>query len=162
MSTTPDWINPDAIRLLVGGLIGKQVPAKIGQPLVASPTSPLAVAEYMTNQNEIGGLVFCDVPLAASLGAALILLPPNAANDAVKANKIPEQLAENCREVLNVGARWFNAPLRPHVRLTEVYWNQAGIPVKVAEYAKRANARLDVMLAIPNYPVGTLSLLVAA
>lgn len=158
---TPDWINPDAIRLLVGGLIGKQVPARVATPVGPSPATPMAIAVYVTDRNELGGLVFCDVPLAASLGAALILLPPNATQDAVKANKVPDNLAENCREVLNVGARWFNAPLRPHVRLADVAWNQVAMPPKLAAYAQAANNRLDVALQIPGYQQGTISILAA-
>lgn len=158
---TPDWINPDAVRLLVGGLIGKQVPARLGPPLTPSPETPMAIAVYVTDKNEIGGLVYCDVPLAASIGASFILLPPGATADAVKGNKVPENLAENCREVLNVAARWFNAPPRPHVRLADVAWNQTAMPPELASYAQAANTRIDVSLAIPGYPVGTLTILAA-
>lgn len=162
MTHPPDWINADAVRLLVGGMLGKQVAAKAGTAVAPSPRTVLAVAEYKTDADAVGGLVLCDLPLAASLGAALILMPANVANDAVKVNKLPENLADNAREIFNVGARWFNAPLRPHVRLSAVYWNQAAMPPAVAEFARKATGRLDVNLAIPGYTPGNLSVLVAA
>jgi hypothetical protein len=158
----PNWLNPDAVRLLVGGLVGKQIPARPGTAITPSPRTPMAIAEYVTDDGSLGGLVICDLALAASLGAALILLPPNSASDAVRANKLPEQLAENFQEVLNVASRWFNAPLRPHVKLGTVHWNQGGLPARPAEYLKRVNTRLDVSLAVPGYATGTLSILTGA
>ena len=156
-----EWINPDAVRLLLGSLMGRQIQARPGAPITPSSRTPAAVAEYVNDRGELGGLLFCDLPLAASLGAALSLLPANTVTDAIRANKLPEALAENCREVLNVGARWFNAPTRQHVRFNNAFWNQVGLSAKVGEYARRAHTRLDVVVTVPGYQGGSLSILLA-
>lgn len=161
MAVKPDWINPDAVRLLLGGLIGKQVPARSGMPLYATPRTPLAIAEYLTDDDQLGGVVYCDLPLAASLGAALSLLPPNTANDAIKANQLPPMLQENCYEVMNVAARLFNSPIRPHVRLVRMFWNQQSVPIPLSQAVRLLPARLDVALVVPGYAQGTISILAA-
>ena len=66
-----------------------------------------AIGEYVNDDGEVRGYVACDLNAAAKLGAALTQVPMGAVEDAVSGGSLPENLAENLFEVLNISVNLF-------------------------------------------------------
>ncbi len=147
--------TPDAVARVLRDLFGKGVtPKKVAVPL---PMSPKAfAATYIDDRDALVGICLCDIPLAATMGAALALVPPDAANAAVKAGKLPGEMLDNFREVLNILHRQFGAV---HVRFKDLVQPGDKIPANVTAGTTKPASRLDLEVAVVGYAVGRLSFL---
>ena len=152
---SPTLPAPDAVARLLRDLLGKGVTAK--KCGILSPSAKLYVATYADDADKIVSVGVCDLPFAASAGAALSLVPPGVAAEAVRAGLLPAELSENLREVLNVMASLFGAT---HVRLRDVVSASVAQTVITSGAGARATARLDVELAVAVYTGGKLSFLI--
>lgn len=65
------------------------------------------------------GMVLADLPFAAHAGASFALIPSEAAEEAVKARSLGDNLRDCFLEVLNVASRLFVAPVGTRVTLRE-------------------------------------------
>ena len=145
-------------------LVGKLLVGLIGRPVAVDrlPAAaldlglPTAVAAYVQDNGMMAAVIVSDLALAASGGAALALIPPGAAEDAVESGGLPDSLAENYREIVNVAARLFNRPNTPHVRLREMHATPEMLPVEVSNMIAGATERLFVEVAIEGYPLGRM------
>jgi len=152
---SPTLPLPDAVARLLRDLLGKGVSAK--KCGVLSPSAKLYAASYADDADKVVSVGVCDLPFAASAGAALALVPPGVAAEAVRAGLLPAELSENLREVLNVMASLFGAT---HVRLRDVVSASAAQTVITSVAGARATARLDIELAVAGYSGGKLSFLI--
>jgi len=87
---------------LLGELLGTAVRAT---PADAAPTGRVALAHYASDAPVLEAVVMCDAPLAAALGAALSVMPPEAVRRAAEAEALDDALGENVREVMQVVTR---------------------------------------------------------
>ncbi|MFC5381087.1 hypothetical protein [Aquipuribacter nitratireducens] len=150
-----------AVKDLFEGLTGRDVEIASGaDPVAVGGASGSLVGLYVDASMETRALVMFDVALAAYSGAALGLLPPGAAQDAVDAGALTETLVENCSEVLNVFASLFNVPNAPHLKLYSVIGPDDELRADVRELAVRAAPRDDIALEIARYGRGRLSVVV--
>jgi hypothetical protein len=147
---------PEEVARLLRDLFSRPVNPKKGQPL--PPSTKVCAGTYADDTGGLVGVCVCDLPISASIGAALALIPAAAAADAVKASKIPAEIYENLREVLNIMAGLFRGT---HVRFCELLPLAAVLPPPVASIVARPLARLDLELSIAGYAGGRLSLLIA-
>ena len=105
-------------------------------------------------------VIALDKPLAATLGAAIALIPPATAEEAVGAGPLPQNLLENTSEVLNVMSSLFNAEGAPHLRLETVYDSGAApLPADVAHWLRSYGPRLDLAVDVRGYGTGLLGVL---
>lgn len=151
---------PDAgqVARMLSDLVGRSVTCKAGKPVAPAPRQPVAAARFVGADGRPVAALLLDLPMAASAGAALVMLPPVVAADAVKAGALGPNIAENLLEVLNVCAGLFNSPTTPRVRFADVVTGEK-LPDAVAALAKPGAARLDLEVAIPGYSGGRLSAL---
>jgi hypothetical protein len=147
----------DVERLLIT-LLGREVRTarlRQGQTIAA----PDRIACYEDRTGQLRALIAVDRSLAAGLGGALALIPPAAvAEDLAEAPALPEHLAENLYEVLNVCASLFNESREHalHVRLA------MESPLAAATEEARALlaggvGRVDCAVTVPGYPGGELA-----
>ncbi len=136
-------------------LIGKPVTAKDAPPIKA-PEPFYSVASYEREDGTAGGLCAIDLPLAASLAAALILVPKGIADDCIRAKKLEEMLEDSLQEVFNVLGRCFNGPTSPRVILK---WR--GPPPLSAPHRALfvgGSTRVTMDVAVPGYLAGKMLL----
>lgn len=149
--------TPDAVGRVLRDLFGKGVtPKKAPTPLAMTPKA--YAATYLDDRDALVGICLCDLPLAATMGAALALVPPDGANAAVKAGKLPGEMLDNFREVLNILHRQFGAV---HVRFKDLVQPGDKVPANVAMAAAKPASRLDLEIAIVGYSGGRLTFLLA-
>lgn len=146
----------DAVGRLLSGLLGKKVATKKGPAL--GPTEVRGLAPYVDTGKLVHYAAATDAPFLAGVGAALAMIPAAVAADAIRGPKLPENLVENAYEVLNIGASVFNEidGTALHVKISKLM--TPPIPEEVVGRLGKAVARLDMLVSVPGYPDGKLTL----
>ncbi|MDM7830576.1 hypothetical protein [Cellulomonas edaphi] len=147
------------VRELIEGLIGRDVNVATGGAMV-DPAAGGLTGVYVDRRLALVALVILDVPLAASIGAALGLVPVHVAAEAAELGQLPQALSENAGEVLNVMASLFNLEGAPHVRLDRIYQPGEPLPADVATWVLAYVRRTDLDMEVAGYGSGGFSLLV--
>jgi hypothetical protein len=146
------------VRDMLSGLVGKEVAVSPGAPVTPEPNRPVTVAIYTAPDMSVNALCVMDLGASAYTAAALALLPPGGAQDAVEEDKeLSPMLLEALHEVVNVLSALFNTPGAPHSKLNKLVADGEEIPGDVAGMLAGFN-RLDLALEVPGYGKGGLSL----
>jgi hypothetical protein len=122
----------------------------------AASTSYLGV--YISDDGAPAALCACNLDFAANAGAALSMLPPAVAKDAIKTKQLTDTMRDNLREVMNICTRLVLKDGSPHLRLQEVYPAKS-LPAPAGAVATGAKGRADFEVALGKYGGGVLSLL---
>jgi hypothetical protein len=161
--TAPGMVLPAAkdVRDMLTGLVGKAVAVSPGAPVTPTPSQPVAVAVYVDPHLAVNALCVLDLGAAAYTGAALALLPPGGAQDAVEEDReLTGLLVEALHEVVNVLSALFNVPGAPHSKLHRLYAPGEDLPGDIAGMLANWN-RLDLAIDVPSYGKGAISLVLA-
>ena len=146
------------VRDMLTGLVGKPVGVNPGAPVTPTPDNPVAVAVYVDPGMHINALCVMDLGAAAYIGAALALLPPGGAQDAVEEDgELTGLLVEALHEVVNVLSALFNTPGAPHSKLHKLYAPGDDLPHDIEGMLANFN-RIDLAIEVPGYGKGALSL----
>ena len=149
------------VKDMLSGLVGKPVAVNPGPPVTPTEKSPVSVAVYVDPQMAINALCVMDLGAAAYTGAALALLPPGGAQDAVEEDgELTSLLVEALHEVVNVLSALFNTPGAPHSKLHKLYAPGDDLPGDIAGMLANFN-RIDLAIEVPGYGKGALSLVVS-
>ena len=143
------------VRDLLEGLLGKDVDFTDGHRVTDGAG---LVGVYVDDRLGMKALVACDIPAAAYIGAAIGLMPPGGAQDAVEDGELFPVLRDNAAEVLNVMAALFNVGSAPHLRLYGHYAAGEGLPGDVAQHLPSPGPRVDWTVAVKGYGKGELSI----
>ncbi len=146
------------VRDMLSGLVGKEVAVSPGAPVTPEPNRPVTVAIYTAPDMSVNALCVMDLGASAYTSAALALLPPGGAQDAVQEDKeLSPMLLEALHEVVNVLSALFNTPGAPHSKLDKLVADGEDIPGDIVGMLAGFN-RLDLVLEVPGYGKGGLSL----
>jgi len=146
------------VRDMLSGLVGKEVSVSPGAPVTPEPNRPVTVAIYTAPDMSVNALCVMDLGASAYTAAALALLPPGGAQDAVEEDKeLSPMLLEALHEVVNVLSALFNTPGAPHSKLNRLVADGEEIPGDIAGMLAGFN-RIDLALEVPGYGKGGLSL----
>ena len=146
------------VRDMLSGLVGKGVSVSPGAPVTPEPNRPVTVAIYTAPDMSVNALCVMDLGASAYTAAALALLPPGGAQDAVEEDKeLSPMLLEALHEVVNVLSALFNTPGAPHSKLNKLVADGEEIPGDIVGMLAGFN-RLDLVIEVPGYGKGGLSL----
>ena len=149
--------HPKQIRDLFLGITGKDIEVGPVNPVVPG-RDPALVAVYVTDKLATGAAVACDLPLAAYAGAALGLVPLPRCEEAIASGLLPDDLAENFHEVVNIMSSVFNENTQaPHLKLHKVHAVGEKLPTDVASSLGYVVRRLDLKVDVAGYGAGRLS-----
>jgi hypothetical protein len=149
---------PKDVRDMLTGLVGKPVGVAPGAPVTPTPDKPVSVAVYVDPHMAVNALCVMDLGASAYTGAALALLPPGGAQDAVEEDgELTAMLVEALHEVVNVLSALFNVPGAPHSKLHKLYAPGEDLPGDLEGMLAGFN-RLDLAIDVPTYGKGALSL----
>src|SRR5215218_11351023 len=158
--TAPGMVLPAAkdVRDMLTGLVGKDVADSPGAPVTPTPDKPVSVAVYVDPHMAVTALCVLDLGASAYTGAALALLPPGGAQDAVEEDhELTGMLVEALHEVVNVLSALFNVPGAPHSKLHKLYAPGDELPGDIQGMLANFN-RIDLAIEVPGYGKGGLSL----
>ena len=146
------------VRDMISGLVGKEVSVSPGAPVTPEPNRPVTIAIYTAPDMSVNALCLMDLGASAYTAAALALLPPGGAQDAVEEDKeLSPMLLEALHEVVNVLSALFNTPGAPHSKLNKLVPDGDEVPGDIAGMLAGFN-RLDLAIEVPGYGKGALSL----
>jgi hypothetical protein len=158
VATTSVLPPTKALRDLLLDLMQKGIDIKPGKPWAVTPEKPGAVALYVDDHTKLKALVFCDLDLAAHLGACIGLVPAGGAKACIEDGALSETISDNLYEVFNIVSALFNVPDHPHLKLYGVHDPGEALPADVAAHCKAMGMRDDVVVSIAGYGSGTLSI----
>ncbi len=155
------WNEPKMTQLAswMSDLTGRNVSADDAGSKISLNEGPGYIATYTDQALNIVGLCRCDIAGAASLGAALSLVPPARVEESVRDGSLDELLMENFAEVCNVMSRAFTGASAPSVTLGKIHHapvaaNDAGV-----EPEQDGSARLDMNIDVMGYTNGQMTLI---
>ena len=154
---------PETIRDLLGDLVGRTVGvAKVDTSTDVDEPGAYALADFVTDDDELAACVLADLELTASLGAALTMVPPGIVRESVASGSLEAPtLLENFAEVVNVMARVFNSHDTPHVRWRAVHvMAEEQVPEETQALVDRPAARRDLKVDVEGYGTGRLVVVV--
>ncbi len=147
-----------AIRNLLSDLLNRDVELKDGPAVGVGGAPGSLVGLYVDDHLKSKAVVVFDFALAAHAGAAIGLLPPGASEAAIEDRDLPENLAVNAREVLNIMASLFNVEGAAHLKLYASYVPGEVLRPDVVDWATRTGSRLDLAVEVSRYGKGGLSI----
>lgn len=156
----PVPIQEDVRDLLVD-LLGRGVAADKVAPLELEDDVPAAVAEFVDDDDGTACLCIIDGPFAVRVGAALVMVPPNVAEEDLASGDLPEHHLDSVKEVVNIFGRMLNSASTPHVRLAALHRWPGALPPGVVELLGAPEYRRDFVVTVEGYGEGRFSLLVS-
>jgi hypothetical protein len=145
------------VRDMISGLVGKEVSVSPGAPVTPEPNRPVTIAIYTAPDMSVNALCVMDLGASAYTAAALALLPPGGAQDAVEEDKeLSPMLLEALHEVVNVLSALFNTPGAPHSKLDKLVPDGEDVPGDIAGMLAGFN-RIDLTIEVPGYGKGAIS-----
>jgi hypothetical protein len=124
-------------------------------PAEEAPQGPVASALYSSDEPVLQVLVRCELPLAASLAAALSVVPLLVVKECVAAAAMDESLADNFGEVMNVLSRFVSGSGR-RFRLGPVSCPPAACAADLVALAEGSDERRELTVEVPGYAAGRL------
>lgn len=144
--------NPELERLM-SGLLGRDV--KVA-PAEGLPAEPITAAYYKTDEPVLEVVALADLSLAASVAAALSVMPPDTVKDVVGAGQLGGALEENLAEVWNVTARFVSMSGR-RFALVSCHTPSNPLPPELLEKARQTDEGRAVQVEVSGYGAGRLA-----
>ena len=146
---------PTELEKLLSGLLMRNV--KVAKTPGVAPAQPCTVALFKTEDPVLEVAVVCDVPLAASLAAALSVVPAAAVKDAVAAGTLDDSLRDNFAEVMNVLARFLSTGSGRRFALNRVLCPPDPVEAAVLAAAEGSDERRELAADVPGYTRGQIA-----
>ena len=159
LATTP-VPTPKAVRDMLTDLLGRAVEVNPSLPYAPRPGEPMSIAVFVDDRTVVRAVGVVDLGFSARAGAAIGLVPSPTAEEAIGSGLLPETLAENLYEVLNIAASLLNAEGVVHVKLHEMFAAGTRPPAPIAECLQALGRRLDLGVDIAGYGKGRFSLVI--
>lgn len=146
-------LPPNAeLERLLSGLLARGVKLAADE---GPPAEPCAVALFRTDEPVLEVAVLCDPALAASLGAALSVIPPGAAKESAARGELGPPLDENFGEVMNVLSRFVSGSGR-RFALVDVFRPRA-VPAELLERVRGSDERRGLAAEVSGYLGGRMA-----
>jgi hypothetical protein len=146
--------KPTELEKLLGALLMRPVKAARAEDDVA-PQGPLTTALFHTDEPVLQVLVRADLTLAASLAAALSVVPLAAVKECVAAKKMDASLQDNFGEVMNVMSRFLSMGGRTF-RLGPLTCPPAEAAPELQALVEGSDERRVFTIEVPGYAAGRL------
>lgn len=146
--------KPTELEALLGALLARPVKVTRAED-DAPPQGPLTAALFHTDEPVLQVLVHSDLTLAASLAAALSVVPVAAVKECVASKKMSDSLQDNFGEVMNVFSRYLTMGGRPF-RLGPVTCPPAAPDAALLALVEGSDERRAFIIEVPGYAAGRL------
>jgi hypothetical protein len=149
--------HPKDVRDMFEGILGRDVDVAPGEPVVPTAAAWAGVGAYVEDNLTLSAAIAADLALTAYAGAALGLVPPASAAQAITDYIISDAIWENFAEVLSIGSTLLNNDGAPHVRLYASFPPGETPQADIAGLLHGLGRRLDLKVTISGYGSGMLS-----
>ena len=145
------------VRDLLENLLGRDVDLSDGRRLTDATAAMVGV--YVDDRLTMRALVMMNLHLAATVGAAIGLMPVAGVEASIEDGALPGVQQDNAAEVLNVVASLFNVGDAPHLRLYATSGPGEAADDDVVATVTELGGRADWRVGVKGYPGGLLSIL---
>ena len=115
------------------------------------------VATYRDSTGQVRRVLACDLGFANSAGASLSMIPPGAADEAIKKGEVPDNILANLHEVLNIAVNLFTVSFGGRLELGDVLrTTNADASLKALI---KSGGSMGLEVSIPRYSSGRVSLI---
>lgn len=146
----------DSIEQILGALYGPDLTVTRNDDVTLADRH---VATYVGDEQTLVALCACDAGFVAYSGAALTMVPVDAANDMVRSQDFTEVVLSNFHEVMNICSRLLMSDNSPHLRLDETL-----APAAAAQAVSAAESLANPVsfsVEIPQYGKGNIAFRIA-
>lgn len=143
-----------AISSMYSALFGRKVTVNNGVRMSTTPRDAFTAATFRDEKGELIGMAAFDLPLSASLGAALSLIPPHTVKKIVKAGEFDEMTWDNLHEVYNISTRFFHDAFYSEMVALERVFKPKELPRDLMKYLRRSAHRHDMSCNVHGYGEG--------
>lgn len=161
MDWTPRALpTPKLVRDSLADLVRWEVDVRPGEPLALTPVTEAYVGVY-TRSLRTAGLVLLDLPLAVTLGGAVATLPPDVVHETLATREITPPTVEGIRAVFESAAVWFASGLPRVFSLYQLVGPEDPVPLDVRALSATLGRRRDLVVRVPGYGAGRVSVVLA-
>lgn len=144
--------------------IEKILEALYGPGLTVTPNDDASlldrhVATYVSEDQALVAIGACDAAFVAYSGAALTMVPADAANDMISSQDLTEVVLSNFHEVMNICSRLLMSDDSPHLRLDETL--APGSAAQAVSTAESLAQAASFSIEIPQYGNGNIAFRIA-
>lgn len=138
------------------GMLFDGLAVKAGPKLDPAATAYFSV--FVADDGAPVALCACDMPFAANASAALSMLPPGIAKEAVKSKELTDMMLANLGEIFNIATRLLLTDTSPHLKLAHVVPAKP-LPADAAGIVAGAKGRVEFEVEFAKYGKGLLSVM---
>lgn len=157
MTGLPD---PKETAKLMTATLRRDVKIVAAKPVPAGEL--LAAGHYLDGQQALVAACFADKAFINYAGAALSLIPADAAQDNMKQDGLDEIVQDNFAELLNIFSRLFDLANKGRIVLSTVEFAPAPRSAAAEAMLAAPAQRTDFDVAIDGYGKGRLTLVLAS
>ena len=147
----------DALQEVLHAMVGSDVKVTLEKHPEIDDDAPAVLAEFVSDEDNVGALCLVDHKAAISLGSALIGVLPEAAQTAIDGYKLDDEAIENVREVVNVLAQLFNSEFTPHIRFRDLHRQPGKLPDDTQELRRKPLGARHFRVTVEKYATGLVS-----
>lgn len=140
------------------GLLFDGLEVKPGGAFDQTPAGGSWFGVFISDNGDTVALCGADANLAASMGAALSMLPPAIAKEAAKSKTLTDVMVDNMREIMNICTRLVMEGGAAHLKLDKCF-DTKSLPPPAAKMLGSSAGRREFQLQLPKYGGGVLSLI---
>lgn len=152
-----DMASTDEVSELLSSLVGKEAAVRKAEPLTPEGGVPFVVCAYNDEDGEVGAALLADVTLAASLSAALTLVPAEVVGEATKRGELDDGLLENFAEIANICTQLVRLKGFPRFNLGDSHQTATGLPDEIGAFLSRAAFAAGFDVDVPGYGKGRMA-----
>lgn len=116
---------------------------------------------FVSPDGKLKKIILCDLPLGASLSAALAMLSPALVKESIDQKALNDEMKGNLKEVFNIAASLLNKGSQFVLKLSEMYETKTDLPESVPELLSNPPVnRADHLIKVPTYGEGKLTTLI--
>jgi len=150
--------SPQYVGNLYGPLFDREVVVIKGAPFPVTAKDRFASASIVHEDGTLLGGVAMDLGCAASLGAAMALIPAGVVAETVKTGRLDISLWENTLEVVNVSTRFFQPHCEGMLMAGKGWVRPTDVPPEVLALLASAPKKTFYKVDIKGYGGGHLGL----
>lgn len=147
--------NDRAVREMLSFVLGDGLEVSAHE---AAPVDDWHAATYVGDQDQVVAVCACDGQFVAYSGAALTMIPCDAAEEMLRDKSFSEVVLANFHEVMNICSRLLVSDDSPHLRLDKTLQPDAA-RAPIDQIATQARAS-TFEVSIPDYGKGKIAFLI--
>jgi ABC-type cobalamin/Fe3+-siderophores transport system ATPase subunit len=152
--------NAPALRELIEGLVG-ELPEVSDLDSGALALDDVSIIGTVADDGgQTVALWLSDNKFAIRVGAALVMMPSNSADEQIEANELSDDTKDNIKEVFNIASSLVTEAGGPRYRFSTLHTVDEGPwPDDIREMIEQAAVRVDFSVTVAGYGDGALSFL---